>query len=126
MIVDDDRAVAETIALLVKCCDHEVVATVTGGGLDAMRNFAQHRPELVMLDIMMPKFNGFTVCHELVSRDPKVKVVLMSGVVDGSYPSVGNCGAVDFMPKPLNLARVRETLDRLAGIAPEGGPLSSL
>ncbi|MDB6154834.1 MAG: response regulator receiver protein [Chthoniobacteraceae bacterium] len=119
MIVDDDRAVAETIAMLVKSCEHEVVATVTGGGLEAMRSFAHHRPELVMLDIMMPKFNGFTVCHQLVSRDPKVKIVLMSGVVDQSYPSVGNCGAIDFMPKPLNLARVRETLDRIAGLREE-------
>ncbi len=127
LIVDDDRAVAETITLLVKSCGHEVVATVTGGGLEAMRSFAHHRPELVLLDIMMPKFNGFTVCHQLVSRDPKVKIVLMSGVVDQSYPSVGNCGAIDFMQKPLNLARVRATLDRIAGVPTQsGGPLLSL
>ncbi|MES2572202.1 MAG: response regulator [Verrucomicrobiota bacterium] len=129
LIVDDDRAVAETITLLVKSCGHEVVATVTGGGLEAMRSFTQHQPEVVMLDIMMPKFNGFTVCHQLVSRDPKVKVILMSGVVDQSYPSIRNCGAVEFIRKPINLSAVREILTRMASasdLPQNDGPLLSL
>jgi DNA-binding response OmpR family regulator len=119
LIADDDRNVVELLAAFVTSCHHEVVATVTGGGLEAMRSFVLHRPDLVILDIMMPKFNGFTVCNQLVSRDPTVKVILMSGLVDQTYPSVASCGAVEYLRKPLHFSVVREMLERLAQITPQ-------
>lgn len=114
LIADDDRNVVELVAAFVRACDHDVVATVTGGGLEVMRSFTQHRPDVVLLDILMPKFNGFTVCQQLVSRNPLVKVVLMSGLVEENYPSVASCGAVEYLRKPLHFEHVRDALARLA------------
>ncbi len=114
LIADDDRNVADLLTAFVTACDHEVVDSVTSGGLAVMRSCLQHRPDLVLLDIIMPKFNGFTVCHQLLSRDPLVKVVLMSGLVESNYPSVTTCGARDYLHKPIHFARMRELLTAMA------------
>ena len=123
LIVDDDKNVVDLLTSFVVACNHEVVDTVTGGGLEAMRSFTRHDPDLVLLDIIMPKFNGFTVCNQLVSRNPKIKVVLMSGLVDQSYPSVASCGAVEYLRKPLHFARFRELMEKIA-LSMESSPVA--
>ncbi len=114
LIADDDKNVVELLTAFVTACEHEVVDRVTAGGLAVMRSCRQHRPDLVLLDIIMPKFNGFTVCQQLVSRNPLVKVILMSGLVDPNYPSVATCGAVDYLSKPIHFERIREMLAKIA------------
>jgi DNA-binding response OmpR family regulator len=112
LVSDDDRAFAEYLAALVTVCGHEVAATVTGGGLATMQAYQELRPDLVLLDVMMPKFNGFTVCQQMISRDPEARVILMSGLVQSDYPSVATCGAVGYLHKPIILDELRATLDR--------------
>jgi two-component system, LytTR family, response regulator AlgR len=112
LIADDDKNVVELLAAFVTACDHEVVDTVTNGGLAVMQSCTQHKPDVVLLDILMPKFNGFTVCQQLVSRHPSMKVVLMSGMVDQNYPSVKSCGAAGYLPKPLMLEQLRMALEK--------------
>ncbi len=60
-------------------CGHEVVGTVTGGGLAVIQAFARYEPDAVLLDLMMPRFNGLTVCHALLSRKPDAKIIFISG-----------------------------------------------
>ena len=71
LIADDDRAFAEYLTALVWASGHEVVATVTAGGLAVLQSFREHRPDLLLLDVMMPQFNGVTVCQQILSRDPE-------------------------------------------------------
>lgn len=118
LIADDDRDLAEVLAAFVVECGCEVVATVTGGGLAVIQAFARHKPDVVLLDIMMPRFNGLTVCHALRSRNPDAKIIFVSGQVDGSHPFVSGCGASAYLQKPVSLAALREALDAVgAGLA---------
>ena len=110
LIADDDRAFAEYLAALVAICDHEVVATVTGGGLAALQGYARYRPDVLLLDVVMPKFNGFTVCQQLVSRDPAARVILMSGLVAGDYPSLATSPACGYLGKPIIIADLQAAL----------------
>ncbi|HEV7866807.1 MAG TPA: response regulator [Chthoniobacteraceae bacterium] len=114
LVADDDRDMAEVIASYVRELDHEVVETVTGGGLSVIQSFARHRPDVVLLDIMMPRFNGLTVCHALLSRDPNAKVVFVSGHVEGTHPFVSNAGAIGYLEKPIQREKLREILDAVA------------
>jgi DNA-binding NarL/FixJ family response regulator len=115
VIADDDRQIVELLAAFVTACGYEVVDMVTGGGLAVIQSCARHRPDVVLLDIVMPKYNGFTVCQQLVSRNPNVKVLLMSGVVDCEYPSVSRCGAVGYLQKPMNFEQIRDALAHAIG-----------
>ena len=110
LIADDDREMAEVLAELVRECGHEVAGCVTGGGLSVIRNFAQHEPDVVLLDIMMPRFNGLTVCHALRSRNAEAKIIFVSGHVDGEHPFVSSCGATAYLKKPVSLAELRDAL----------------
>jgi DNA-binding response OmpR family regulator len=111
LIADDDREMAEVLAAYVEECGHEVVGTVTGGGLAVIQAFARYEPDAVLLDIMMPRFNGLTVCHALLSRKPDAKIIFISGQVDQKNPFVSGCHASAYLQKPVSLVELRETLD---------------
>ncbi len=113
LIADDDRLMCELLKEYVSVCGHEVIDVVTAGGLAAIQSFAKHAPDVVLLDILMPRFNGFTVCQNLLSRNPAAKVVLMSGQVDASYPSIAQCGASAYLKKPFLLSDLRAVFDNL-------------
>lgn len=111
LIADDDREMADVLAAYVGECGHEVVGVVTGGGLAVIQAFARTEPDAVLLDIMMPRFNGLTVCHALLSRKPDSKVIFVSGSVDEHHPFVSNCGASAYLQKPVSLHELREALE---------------
>lgn len=115
LVADDDRDVAAALADCVLACGHEVVETVTGGGLAVIQSFARHAPDAVLLDILMPRCNGLTVCHALLSRDPKARVIFISGSVESDHPFVESCGAAACLTKPVSLAELRAALDAPAG-----------
>lgn len=114
LIADDDKAFAEYLAALVWACDHEVVGIVTGGGLAVLQSYWEHRPDVLLLDVMMPKFNGFTVCQQLLSRDPGACVILMSGLVASDFPRISSCKARGFIGKPLAFEDLRAALNKVA------------
>ncbi len=53
LLADDARDLAAALACYVRECDHEVVDTVTGGGLSVIKSFARYQPDVVLLDIRM-------------------------------------------------------------------------
>jgi CheY-like chemotaxis protein len=125
LIADDDKLVCDLLAQFVRFCDHEVVATVSGGGLAVIQSFARLQPDLVLLDVLMPRFNGLTVCHALLSRKPDTKVVLMSGAVENDHPFLRTCGAMAFLRKPMRIDDLREVLDEASNwqVGPQIIPL---
>lgn len=113
LIADDQRNVAELMALMVDSCDHEAIATVTTGGLDVIAAYDRLVPDVVIMDIQMPRLNGLTTCHVLMSRNPSPKVVFFSGNYDSAHPFVKKSGASAFLAKPASLAQLRTVLDDL-------------
>jgi CheY-like chemotaxis protein len=114
LIADDDREMVEVLTAYVEECGHEVVGAVTGGGLAVIQAFARYEPDAVLLDIMMPRFNGLTVCHALLSRKPDAKIIFISGQLDGSHPFVSGSGAAAYLQKPVSPAALRSALDAAA------------
>ncbi|HEX8294740.1 MAG TPA: response regulator [Chthoniobacteraceae bacterium] len=126
LIADDDRDLAEALGAMVRELGHEVVATITGGGLAVIQGFARHLPDVVLLDIMMPRFNGLTVCHALLSRDPQAKIIFVSGRVDGDHPFVSKAGAVAYLEKPIQPEKLRAALESVeATVSPAAIALAS-
>jgi DNA-binding response OmpR family regulator len=101
LIADDDRAFAEFLAELCISAGHEVVAIESNGGLPVLNKFLTYRPDVVFLDIIMPKFNGFTIAQHLRSRDANVKIIMMSGLVQEDYPSARACKPNVWLQKPI-------------------------
>ena len=115
LIADDQRDVGTTLAALVSKCDHGVVEVV-GSGLEAIRAYDRHHPDVVLMDYYMPKFNGATACRNIVAKYPTARVILVSGVAEAE--DLSHSGAIAVLLKPIDLARLKILLD---GPAPKIG-----
>lgn len=111
LVADDDRDLAAALTDCVLACGHEVVDTVTGGGWAVIQSFARHEPDAVLLDIQMPRCNGLTVCHALLSRKPQTKIIFVSGKMEGDHPLLVGSKATAYLHKPVGLVELREALD---------------
>ncbi len=114
LIADDDHQTANCMAEYVRISGHESVATVTTGGLDVLHACDQTKPDLVLLDVMMPKVNGLTVCHALANRSVCPKIVFLSGKLEPDHPFVANAHADAFLAKPISLEIFLKVIERVA------------
>ena len=113
LIADDDRELASALASYVRHCNEEVVATVTSGGIDVIKNVDRFQPDIIIMDIMMPRLNGLTVCHHILSRFPRTKIILFSGKLSADHHLVKASGAAAFLAKPIRLSELKEVMQKL-------------
>jgi DNA-binding response OmpR family regulator len=81
LVVDDDYDIAASMVLVLKSKGHDVVSA--GNGEEALKIFYEFNPEIVLLDLMMEKFDtGVTVCRKIRETDKNVKIYLISAIGD--------------------------------------------
>ena len=114
LVVDDDPRVASTIERVLRPEGYDV--DIALGGLAALRRAREHRPDLVVLDVMMPGVDGLEVCRQLRAEDdlPILLLTARGGTTDRVRGL--DTGADDYLVKqfayPELLARVRALLRR--------------
>lgn len=112
LIADDNPQNVELVEAYLAEVDCETAVAVDGD--DALKKIAEFEPDLVLLDIMMPKVSGFEVCKR-VKSDPKTKdtmVLMVTSLHETADVERGvDAGADDFLSKPIHrqvlLTRVR-------------------
>ncbi len=117
LIADDDKTFATTLSELVTSCGHEVVEVVFSG-LDAIRAYSRHRPEVVLMDYHMGRLNGLTACRHILSNDPSARIAFLSGIADAEHFGTDSTGAIGFLQKPVKTAELEAlfaTLDSQDG-----------
>jgi excisionase family DNA binding protein len=115
LIVDDDPAVVKLLAQFFRRAGGYELA-MAADGYAAGFQVATFAPEVVLLDLMMPGFDGFAVCRQIKSS-PKTRhiyVLAMTGTpIDEHHLEAISCGADGFLGKPFKLAELRKRLDKL-------------
>jgi DNA-binding response OmpR family regulator len=104
LVVDDDRDVAGTIERTLKRRDHQVV--VAYSGIQALQLIQGQRPDLVVLDIMMPRMDGIEVCQRIRALPNVASVPILFLTAKGKIEDkiVGfEAGADDYLTKPFDL-----------------------
>jgi len=117
LVIDDDEIVARTIERSLRREDFRV--TITSSGVEGLKAARRRPPDLVILDIIMPGMDGFTVCEEMRS-DPILKyvpILFLTAKIKGEDKITGfTAGADDYLCKPFNLdeliLRIRAILRR--------------
>jgi DNA-binding response OmpR family regulator len=114
LVVDDERNIVDLLRLYLEKEGLAVVAAADGE--DALVAFARHAPDLVVLDLMLPRLDGYEVCRE-IRRRGATPILILTARTDDVDAIVGlELGADDYVTKPFNprvlVARVRAILRR--------------
>jgi excisionase family DNA binding protein len=122
LIVDDDVEMAKVLARVFNRRPDEFHVDVCHSGVEALIRIGQELPDLVILDIVMPKMDGLQVCRVLKSQ-PKtrgLKIVVISGhKLPFSEKKLNEAKIDAFYRKPLDLAEIMTRCSELLRVAPE-------
>lgn len=102
MIADDSDSVRLTLKDMIQAGKHEVVAEAIDG-IDALEKFDSLKPDVLLLDVAMPKKDGMETLVELMKYHPRAKVVMITAHDDMDL--IENCiklGALAYITKPFN------------------------
>ena len=115
LVVDDNQQNTELVQAYLESLPVEIATAVDG--LDAMAQAERFKPDLVLLDVMMPKMSGFEVCQK-IKQNPDLHdavIIMVTALHEvGDFERAVECGCDDFLTKPVNklelVTRVRSLL----------------
>jgi DNA-binding response OmpR family regulator len=111
LVVEDEPLINQAVGDRLRAEGHQVVVAYDGPG--AVAAFEEHRPDLVVLDVMLPGYDGLEVCRRIQQQRP-VPVLMLTARDDESDVLVGlGVGADDYLTKPF---RMRELVARVAAL----------
>jgi two-component system chemotaxis response regulator CheY len=113
MIVDDASFMRRVIRKIIESDGHEVTGEATDGA-DAIEKYEVLKPDLVTMDIVMPRCSGINALEEIIHRHPDARIVMCSALgQEGLVEESLRAGARDFIVKPF---RRQEVLSTLGGL----------
>ena len=113
LIVDDAAFMREMLRDILTEEGYEIVAEAADGD-EAISAYNDHHPDLVMLDIVMPRKSGLEALREIVTSDPSANVVMCSALGQESLVMEAlDAGAKDFVVKPFKPERALEVMRKV-------------
>jgi len=112
LIVDDDIAIREILKIMLD--GFEVIEA--DNGEDAVRIYKEIRPDIVFLDIVLPKMDGIEVTREILKIDPNAKIVGITAF-ESKGEEMLKAGAVALLEKPITKSKLFELIERVCGKA---------
>jgi DNA-binding response OmpR family regulator len=119
LVVDDDPDLVETVGMMLESKGYEVGKAYDG--IEGEESIKKRRPDLLVLDVMMPRKNGYVLCAELkkskITRE--IPVILLTAVGEAvpttSYSHADGMAteADDYIPKPVDAESLAESIERL-------------
>jgi DNA-binding response OmpR family regulator len=103
LVVDDDPVVSALMCATLESDGFTVFQA--GDGIEGCELYRQYRPDVLLVDVVMPRMDGYELCRELRSREESADVPIVVVTSLDDVPSIArayDAGATDFIPKPLN------------------------
>ncbi|MCX6400664.1 MAG: response regulator transcription factor, partial [Propionibacteriales bacterium] len=111
LVVEDDAVINQALSDRLEAEGYDVVRAWDGPG--AVAAFGEHQPDLVVLDVMLPGYDGHEVCRRIQAERP-VPVIMLTARAEESDVLVGlGVGADDYLTKPF---RMRELVARIGAL----------
>ena len=110
MIADDSDAIRLVLKDILSIGKHEVL-TEAADGAEAVNFYQEHTPDVLLLDLAMPKKDGLTVVKEVMQIDPNAKIILITASDDQKI--IGQClesGAISYISKPFDFNGVLKAI----------------
>lgn len=113
LIVDDEASIRRILTLRLSMVGYDVVTA--SDGEEALQTFRQANPDLVVLDVMMPRLDGYGVCREL-RKESDIPIIMLTALVEVADRITGlELGADDYMIKPFSPKELESRIKALLG-----------
>jgi len=111
LICDDDKSITDSLAEYLE--SEEFVVSIANDGDVALESFSKFNPDIVLLDIMMPKFNGISVLRS-IRKKSEVPIIFLTAKIEEEDKILGlDLGADDYITKPFS---ARELTSRINSV----------
>ncbi len=110
MIADDSEAVRLTLKDMISVGKHELVAEAADG-VETIEKFTASKPDVLLLDVMMPKIDGLTALMEIKKTHTNAKIIMITALED--MTTVQDCvaaGALAYIMKPFDVDDVLKSI----------------
>jgi len=110
LIADDSDAIRLVLKDILSIGKHEIVSEASDGA-EAVDMYKEFKPEILLLDLAMPKKDGFTVVKEVIEFDPNAKIILITASDDQKV--INQClehGAISYISKPFDFNGVLKAI----------------
>ena len=119
LIIEDEEAIQSVVKAFLEDEGYNVV--LASDGLEGMEKFHEHRPDLILLDLMLPKMNGFSVC-EAIRKESQVPIIMLTALDDDASQMKGfDALADDYITKPFSMPVVMKHIEAVLRRAEQGG-----
>ncbi len=122
LLADDNRLFVEGLADLLETYGHDVVATAANG-LEAIERTRIHRPDLVLMDVRMPRRDGLEATRAIAATHPEIRIVMLttSDAEDHLYEAIAS-GAFGYLVKSMRGEELVAALEQVAQGTPPFSP----
>lgn len=112
LIVDDDRDIVQIVATMLEGRGWQI--DVAYGGSEALAKVSASRPDVILLDIMMPEMNGIEVLKKIKKIDTNARIIMITAFGDvESYLDSMELGAYEYINKPFETNELLEMVDKV-------------
>jgi len=110
MIIDDSDAIRMVLKDIIVIGKHNLVSELSSG-IEALQEYTKTKPDIVLLDMAMPKKDGISVLKEIIEFNPSAKIIMISA--SDSHETIKECidsGARAYILKPFDFQDVLKTI----------------
>ena len=119
LIIEDEEAIQSVVKAFLEDEGYNVV--LASNGLEGMEKFREYHPDLILLDLMLPKMNGFSVC-EAIRKESQVPIIMLTALDDDASQMKGfDALADDYITKPFSMPVVMKHIEAVLRRAEQGG-----
>lgn len=118
LVADDEVAICEALADVLRMDDHEVITAADGRG--ALTQIEQQQPQLVFMDVQMPGMTGLEALAVIRERWPTLPVIMMTayGTMQTAHEAI-RLGTFEYLGKPLEIEQIRSLTQRALADSPQ-------
>lgn len=118
LIIEDETSIQNIIRAFLEDAGYTVV--LAADGLEGIEQFRANRPDLVLLDLMLPKIDGFAVC-EILRKESQVPIIMLTALDDDASQMKGfDALADDYITKPFSMPLVVKHIEAVLRRAEQG------